>query len=91
MTNTQMLIGSLSNDLLRVANLTHRGSHEGAKRFLTEAMRWSDQLRNKNTKPYIKKIIQDINLNNKKLTKDRAEDLLMYSTLLQNYSLKNRF
>lgn len=89
MTETQMLIGSLSNDLLRVANLTHRGSQTGAQRFLMEAKRWSTQLKDKEMKPYIQKIVIDISLSDEKLSLATAEKYLMYSILLQNYSLHN--
>lgn len=36
MTETQLLIGSLSNDLLRVATMIQRGSHTGALRFFSK-------------------------------------------------------
>jgi len=91
MTETQLLIGSLSNDLLRVANLTHKGSDKGAVRFFAEAKRWSSQLKNKKLKPYIRDIVTDINEYREDLTLERAERLLMYSILLQNYSIHNKF
>jgi len=89
MTETQLLIGSLSNDLLRTANLIYRGSEKGATRFLAEAKCWSGQLKDKKLKPYIKQIIQDIDTCIEPLTLARAEKLLMYSILLQNYCLHN--
>jgi len=89
MNETQLLIGSLSNDLLRVANFVQRGSDNGAKRFYAEAKRWNSQLKNKKLKPYIKQIIQDIDTCIEPLTLARAEKLLMYSILLQNYCLHN--
>ena len=83
-----MLIGSLSNDLLRVANLTHRGSIVAASKFMSESNRWIQELIGHDTKPYIKKIIKDIQVQSKKkLDLEQAEKYLMYSTLLQNYSL----
>lgn len=89
MNETQMLIGSLSNDLLRVANLIHRGSNQGATRFFMEAKRWASQLSCKEVKPYIRKIVNEIDSENHVLSKDKAERYLMYSILLQNYSLHN--
>lgn len=84
-----MLIGSLSNDLYRVASLTFSGSTKSAVRFFQESKKWSNQLTHQDTADYIKKIIDDINTTNEnQLSIEKAEALLMYSTLLQNYSLK---
>ena len=83
-----MLIGSLSNDLLRVANLTYRGSNTAATKFISESQRWAQELMKHDTKPYINKIINDIEaLSKKKIDLELADKYLMYSTLLQNYSL----
>lgn len=90
MNETNLLIGSLSNDLFRVANLTYRGSQKGAERFLVEAKRWSSQLQHKEIKNYIKKIVDDINSENNKITLENAEKFLMYGVLLQNYALHNQ-
>ncbi len=88
MTTTKMLIGSLSNDLLRVANLTYRGSNTAALKFMIESQRWVQELIKHDTKPYINKIIKDIEAQSKKkLDLEQADKYLMYSTLLQNYSL----
>ena len=89
MTEKTLLIGSLSNDLLRVANLTFRGSTIAAQKFLIEAKKWATELQKHTLKEYISKIILDV-LTDTNLTLERAEKLLMYSTLLQNYTLKNR-
>lgn len=84
-----MLIGSLSNDLYRVANLVGRGSQKAANRFWKESKRWSLELSSKNLKGYIKDIILDLNSDNDSdVSQDKAEKLLMYGTLLQNYSSK---
>jgi hypothetical protein len=98
MNETQMLIGSLSNDLLRVASLTQRGSVKGAIRFFKEAKRWSEQLHDKQTKlhdkqtkQYIKNIVNEIrHANVQDLTLESAEKYLMYGILLQNYSLHHQ-
>jgi hypothetical protein len=87
MTKKRMLIGSLSNDLVRVANLTHRGSTKAAQRFLEEAKRWATELQKYDLKEYIANIVDEV-LSETKLTIESAEKLLMYSTLLQNYTLK---
>lgn len=60
MTDEQMLAGSLSNDLFRVAALAQRGSTQAASRFLAEAKRWALDLQTKPVAGYIKKIAEDI-------------------------------
>jgi len=90
MPNTKLLIGSLSNDLYRVACLTQRGSTKAAEKFWVQSARWIKDLEQAQVKSYIKKIIIDLKsrLNSDSLTMETAEKYLMYSILLQNYSLK---
>lgn len=88
MTDKKMLIGSLSNDLYRVASLTQRGSIQAANRFFAESQRWSNKLADHDLEKYIEKIISNLNSNNKiALDEAQAEKILMYSVLLQNYAL----
>ena len=87
MNKTKLLIGSLSNDLYRAACLIQRGSLKGAKIFLTEARRWVQELDKAKVKPYIGKIIADLEASPTKLDMNHAERYIMYSTLLQNYAL----
>ncbi|KKU44989.1 MAG: hypothetical protein UX62_C0044G0004 [Microgenomates group bacterium GW2011_GWA2_46_7] len=110
MTDTHLLIGSLSNDLLRLATFTHNGS-PSAKRFLTESKRWALPLQGADLPPHIAKIVQEINALStssakapEKCLQTRSrlgdpstlptladgERYLMYSVLLQNFSLHNR-
>jgi len=91
MNETQMLIGSLSNDLFRIANLTQRGSRKAAIRFLKESKRWSGQLQTKNNLArYIKNIVVDISSRSESdINEELAERYLMYGILLQNYALHN--
>jgi len=90
MSNTKLLIGSLSNDLYRVACLTQRGSVKGAEKFWIQSGRWVKDLESAQVKPYIKKIILDIKfqLGVDTLPLESAERYLMYSILLQNYALR---
>lgn len=91
MSDTTLLIGSLSNDLMRVASLYQRGSTQAACRFLDESKRWIQELREQQLKEYVAKIVADVSrLQNNDLTQEKAEDLLMYSVLLQNYTLHNK-
>lgn len=88
MNDTKLLIGSLSNDLYRVATLSHRGSR-AATRFFDEAKKWTEELTTHELKPYIRNILTE--LRSPKYThdtlSDHADTLLMYSILLQNYTL----
>ena len=90
MNETKLLIGSLSNDLFRVAVLTQRGSIAGAEKFLMEAKRCAVQLKDRQTKKYINLIAQDIiNRSDQDISLSSAETYLMFGILLQNYSLHN--
>lgn len=88
MTETKMLIGSLSNDLSRVATMIYRKSST-AEIFFHEMFRWVKKLDTASLKPYIQGILLDIKSHEQNLqhTQARAETYLMYSILLQNYSL----
>ena len=90
MSETKLLIGSLSNDLYRVACLTQRGSTKAAEKFWVQADRWIKDMEHAQVKPYIKKIILDVKscLDSKSLNMESAERFLMYSILLQNYALR---
>jgi hypothetical protein len=91
MTDVQMLAGSLSNDLFRVASLAQRGSNQAATRFLIEAQRWSRDLAQIAPKPYIKKIAQEVSSMTKdNISEEVAEKYLMYGVLLQNFCLHNK-
>lgn len=84
MNDTLLLLGSLSNDLARVANSTYHGS-PSVTRFLLEANRWASQLKNTPLPPHIQKVVSDITSATPDLA--RAERYLMYSVILQNYCL----
>jgi hypothetical protein len=86
---TKMLIGSLSNDLFRVASLAQRGSQQAAQRFLKEAKRWASELKKHDLAHYISAIIDDIlSQEEESISIETAEKDLMYGVLLQNYALK---
>ena len=89
MNSTKLLIGSLSNDLYRIACLTQRGSLKAASKFLQQSERWIKKLKNKKVKGYIKKILADLSSkkHQQQLNQEQAEKYLMYSILLQNYTL----
>lgn len=81
------LLGALSNDLYRVATHTYQKS-PSATRFLKESRRWIEQLKIHPLPPHINKIVQDISDTSPDLP--TAEKYLMYSVLLQNYTLHTK-
>ena len=83
-----MLIGSLSNDLSRVANMMYRKS-SSAEIFFREMFRWINAIDTASVKPYIQAILKDLQLHehHPQYSQERAETYLMYSIILQNYSL----
>ncbi len=87
MTETKMLIGSLSNDLFRVASLTYSGSTNGAKRFAHESKRWSFPLLKLDLPKYLFDIVEDVSNSDNNIDMETAEKYLMYGVLLQNYCL----
>ncbi len=88
MTDAKMLVGSLSNDMFRVASLSQRGSKKAASRFLAEAQRWSKDIEKLELASYITKLATDIsNRDTTDTSLASAERYLMYGVLLQNYAL----
>lgn len=88
MNDNILAIGSLSNDLYRVACMAQRGSITNALRFLKESSRSIKEINL--LPPYLKKIIKDIDPNAKEINLKTAEKYLMYSTLLQNFVLHHK-
>lgn len=86
MTDLQLLVGSLSNDLFRISSLEQRGSKAAAHRFLVEAKRWSVPLEQSVQKKYIQRIAHEVTIT-EELGIEKAETFLMYGILLQNYAL----
>jgi serine/threonine protein phosphatase PrpC len=91
MTETKQLIGALSNDLFRIASLSHRGSEKAALRFAQEASKRVADLQDRKVKQYIRDVIGKINdiLSEENQLKENCDNMLMYSVLLQNYCLQS--
>ena len=90
MNTDKFAIESLALDLKRVAIGYYNGSDKMAKRFSEEVIKRKDEITIVNLKPYFRKKIQFLpELLAQKDKKKLAEDALMYSTLVQNYALKN--
>ncbi len=85
---TKLTIGSISNDLFRVATLSQRQSMVGAKRFLVEAKKWASSLDHKSVPSYISEIAIEVKKrDDNDLSLESAEEYLMYAVILQNYAL----
>lgn len=84
----KIIVSSLAMDLLRVAMGLQRGSYTMADRFREEALKRTLELQNQQLSNYLKQLVEgtkQVLLNQKP---DSAEDILMYSTLFQNFALK---
>ncbi len=78
-------LSSLSMDLRRGAMGAHRGSEKMARRFLLEAKKRASEVRREFVRPYIANILDQVtSFSESRLDKSGAEDMLLYSILLQN-------
>ena len=84
MDKNKIAIESLTSDLKRIALLRHRGSIQAANKFSAEAQKRVSEIDAQTTKPYIQKILKDI-----PRATTNSDTALMYSTLLQNYTLRH--
>lgn len=83
--NNKFILESLASDLKRVALGLNRGSNIMAQRFLTEALKRKEEVEIKIVAPYIKQILTRLDKN------IDAENALMFSTLIQNYTQYKKF
>lgn len=84
--NNKQILGDLAMDLKRVALGLHRGSNLMAEKFLGEALKRRDEIDTKTLKPYLVKLLGNIENIKKESKQKAAEDALLYSTLFQNAS-----
>ena len=85
----KIVLLSLASDLKRITLSIQRNSFSSAKRFNEEAKKWlleSKKTSDKTVKELLRKV--EISLNQKDDLK-KAEDLLMYSTLIQNKAISS--
>jgi len=86
-TRDEISVLSLADDLKRVANFIKNNSFKNVEIFTTEATKWLEESR-QIANPSIQKILEKIEKTLKEEDNiNKAEDLLMYSTLLQNRSI----
>lgn len=85
----KILLESLASDLKRVALGLHRGSSSMTKRFSEEALARNREIEREKLDGYLVKLLERMEKTLRMPNTGRkAEDALMYSTLLQNYALK---
>lgn len=82
-TKQQIILQSLSMDLLRSALGRHRGSHAMADRFIQESQLRIAELDSAFEPVLMQKLRQVLQTKSDR----QAEDLLMYSTLIRNRSI----
>lgn len=89
-TSTREVLGASALDLKRVSLSYSRGSINTAQRFSEEALKRKAEVVNFEVKPYIRKFLDSLPEVLAQVDKGKlAEDALMYSTIFQNYVLKN--
>lgn len=89
--NNQQLIGALAMDLKRVSLGLQRKSSAMAEAFTKEALKRCEEITISEVKPYMAQTIEKTKqLLKNQTTQNAAEDLLMYSTLVQNYFTTNQ-
>jgi hypothetical protein len=84
--NNKQIFGALAMDLKRVALGYFRGSATMSERFFEEAMKRRNEIDSTNLKPYLVKLLNDMENLNKEEKKRAADDALLYSTIFQNAS-----
>lgn len=85
MTNERIIIESLAMDLKRVAVGLQRGSLGMAKRFTVEALQREQELEKLTNNPYLTRLIAGSRKALQTTSSRTPDDVLMYSTLFQNY------
>lgn len=87
---TQEILQAICMDLKRVALGYHRGSEKMATRFAEEALKRIDSVDLSTVEPYLRKVLKQTKELLEQNDSDKTrENSLMYSTLVQNYVVKN--
>jgi hypothetical protein len=80
----KQLLGALAMDLKRVALGYFRGSTIMAERFFIEAVKRKTEIDGSTLKPYLRKLLVDMETLSKSDEKKAADEALFYSTMFQN-------
>lgn len=84
----KIIVSSLALDLRRVAQGLHRGSLASTVRFKQEALKRGAELKVGVSDEYLQKLWNKTRRALDEESDKAAEDLLMYSTLFQNFAIK---
>lgn len=84
--NNKQIFGALALDLKRVAIGYFRGSTTLSEKFFQEALKRRDEIDSRNLKPYLIKLLKDMEKLKREKGDRAAEDALFYSTIFQNAS-----
>jgi len=88
MNNQQILLGSLSQDLFRIANFIQSGSIKSAERFWHETKRWTADLKNENNPAYINRILFELDkMNFNPTSLEQGEKILTYGVITQSFAV----
>lgn len=90
MEKNKLALASLAMDLKRVSLGLQRGSLTTASRFMSEARKRKAETDISLLKPYMRSIIIKLENVLESSSDRKAEDLLMYSQLIQNYVVKEK-
>jgi len=82
--NNKQILGALALDLKRVAIGYYRGSAIMSERFFEEALKRRNEIDNTTLKPYLVKLLNEIENLKKEENKKAADDALLFSTIFQN-------
>ncbi len=88
MNSQKVIIQSLAMDLKRVALGLQRGSLGMARRFKEEALQREHELEQQELTDYLKKLVINSKAALQIQTPHIQDDVLMYSTLFENYAHK---
>lgn len=90
MTKNKTEIAALAMDLKRIAVGYRNGSTKTAERFIQEALKRKAEIDARYEAEYINKILNTLSKTLSQKDKERlAEEVLMYSTIFQNYAIHN--
>lgn len=87
--DNKVVLAALASDLKRVSLGLQRKSFKMADRFCEEALKRKTEVSTGGLHAYIRKVLYRMELSLKSKDMERkAEDVLMYSTLIQNYTTR---
>ena len=88
MSEQQILLGSLSQDLFRIANFIQTGSIKSAERFWQETKRWITQLKKEDNPAYLDRILTNLDkINFNPTSLEQGEKILTYGVITQSLAI----